>query len=78
LDFNMPKMQLLRASATRATFERYPAFVDGTRMLVTTPEGKQEGFTFRWIAGSEAINKIGVNGATRYVPSFPIKAINTR
>jgi YD repeat-containing protein len=26
--------------------------------------------TFRWIAGSEAINKIGVNGATRYVPSF--------
>lgn len=34
---------------------RYEGFVDGTRVLVTLPNGKTEGFTFRAQPGSQAV-----------------------
>ncbi|MEM9828038.1 MAG: putative Ig domain-containing protein [Planctomycetota bacterium] len=70
LEFTMPKMYVVRSSLGVPSFERYGTFINGTRVNVVTPEGNTEGFTFFWRPGSEGINNIGVNGSTRYIPTF--------
>ncbi|MEO1617892.1 MAG: putative Ig domain-containing protein, partial [Planctomycetota bacterium] len=70
LEFAMPKMYVNYASLGSPSFSGYGTFVNGTRINVLTPEGNTEGFTFFWRAGAEGINDAGVNGSTRYVPTF--------
>ncbi|MCA9139481.1 MAG: putative Ig domain-containing protein, partial [Planctomycetales bacterium] len=68
LDFAMPNLYLQSGSVTKTTDAGYPAYVNGTRMTVVTPDGQVEGFNFSWIPASSAINGIGLT--EYYRPSF--------
>jgi hypothetical protein len=46
-------------------FDGYPAFVDGTRVKVTMPDGTTEGFTFKAVAGASVFGH-----ARSWHPSF--------
>ncbi|WP_221225038.1 putative Ig domain-containing protein [Aporhodopirellula rubra] len=68
LDFNMPTMTVVRGSTGATNFSGYASFVNGTRVLVTTPEGNQEGFTFAWVQAGDGLGGIGLSRT--YRPSF--------
>ena len=68
LDINMPELRLAQASTGPPSFKGFPTFVNGTRLTVTTPEGNNEGFTFKWVQKSDGLDRIGKG--TTYRPSF--------
>jgi RHS repeat-associated protein len=50
LQIRQPKLRVDPTTVARGG--SYPAFIDGTRVVVKTPEGRDESFTFRAIADS--------------------------
>ena len=68
LNVNLPELSLVQASTGPPSLKGYPTFIDGTRMTVTTPDGEDEGFTFKWVQKADGLGGIGLS--TTYRPSF--------
>ncbi len=50
LEIVQPELRVVQGSTGAPGLgSRYPTFVNGTRVKVTTPEGTEEGFTVKWV-----------------------------
>ena len=65
LDVSNTKVDLQTVDGTDVGLFKYTPFVDGTRVVITLPDGTREGFTFYGKAGTVLNGKI-----LDYVPSF--------
>ena len=63
-------LQVVQPEMTLDYSTVYPggAFINGTRITVTTPEGTEEGFTFKWIQVGDGLGGIGQSAS--WGPSF--------
>jgi YD repeat-containing protein len=68
IDIAMPSASLDMGSIGEVSFSGYPAFINGTRVNVVTPEGDVEGFSFEWIQLSDGLAGAGLTDS--WGPSF--------
>ncbi|MCG8650679.1 MAG: putative Ig domain-containing protein, partial [Pirellulales bacterium] len=68
LEIARPEMSVDFSTTGAANFGGYATFVDDTRITITTPEGTEEGFTFKWIPVASGLEGVGQTDA--FGPSF--------
>jgi hypothetical protein len=68
LNFMDAKLKVNFPNGAFDDYSNYPAFTDGTRVYVTVPGGKREGFTFKAVPSSTAQRTIQFSAVVLSVP----------